>query len=234
VYDPARNYTHFSDAESGLHEWHYDGNNRVWKMTLGTLKVYEVAYTPGGLVDTTTLFDAAGAAIAKTTHSYDGLGRKVRAQTVRLSAGGVAGEVVADFGWKYDTLDLVERIEYHHLGVETVLGYNKRRELVSEDLTSNGAGAPPPWPDPTLGPPATGMLSDWSGAAKAVTSGPMAIAARHAEYAFDPAGNRIRQKIGTTEVFYKYNAASQLTDECPGSPTATPRVVHQYDPSFTV
>ncbi len=221
LYDAAKNYTGFTDAEGGRHEWLYDGNNRVFQIKYGNALVATIQYTPGGLVDSTTLHDASGAPIARTTHLYDRLGRKVRAQTVRVPT----GEVVADFGWGYDELDLVRRIEYLHLGVETLLDYNERRELVKEALSSNDGGRAAPPYENQIGAPAAGPESEPTAPAQATPHGVMAVEAREGGYHFDPAGNRDWQKIGEVETTLSYNAASQLIGEAaPGR-----SVSHEYD-----
>jgi RHS repeat-associated protein len=169
-----------------------------------------VFYTPGGLVDRTLLHDAAGASIAETTHSYDGLGRKVRQQTVHA----VSRQTTADFEWIYDSLDLVTTIKVNHLAVQAVLQYNERRELIDEAWTGNNGGQGVP-PDGTQisGSAGTHQQSDPSNEAQASPHTALGVAGITKSYTYDPAGNRKTSTIGGVLTTYSYNIASQLTDE---------------------
>jgi RHS repeat-associated protein len=221
VYDVAKNYTHFTDAEGGQHEWLYDPNNRVYQIKYGTALVATIHYTPGGMVDWTTLHDATGAEIARTTLTYDRLGLKVRSQTVRTG-----GETVADFGWVYDELDLVRKIQYLHLGVEMVLDYNERRELVGESLTSNNGGNAAPPHENAIGPAIPNPIESGPvDSGQASLTGHLPIAARTATYEFDPAGNRLWHVIAGVRTDFVYNSASQLVSEAAPGKT----VSHEYD-----
>ncbi len=141
--DVAKNYVKLTDPEGGVHEWVHDENNRVKEIRFGSLVennplVCTIDYTPGGLVDRVTLHNAAGAPIAVTTHTYDRLGRKVGQKTEKSGT----LEVLADFRWEHNPLDLVTRVTPAHLGagVQSVLGYNERNELASEVTTLPGGG----------------------------------------------------------------------------------------------
>ena len=222
VFDVAGNNTFLTDSNGALHEWVYDENNRVRQIRYGAQGVCDISYTVGGLADRTTLRNAAGAVIAETTHTYDGLGRKTRLQTLQTSN----AQVLADFEWTYNAGDLVDVLKVNHLGVQAVLTYNERRELIGEAWTGNGAGQTPP-PNPTvLGPVGAGQPSAFSNTASASPRTATGITAVTKAYVFDPAGNRLSTTINSgTPTTYTYNAASQLTSESgPGQ-----SVSHLYD-----
>jgi RHS repeat-associated protein len=206
--DAAKNYISLSDTAGGLHEWSYDENNRVHEILYNGKAVCTVAYTVGGLVDKTTLRKANGDAIAETTHSYDGLGRKIRQQTVITTH-----QTLADFEWEYNTLDLVTAIKVNHLAVRADLLYNERRELTQEAWTGNSSGqAAPSFTNPS---PVSGGVTQSvpSNEAEASLQTATSVAAITKAYTYDPAGNRKTSTVGGVQTDYTYNAASQLVSE---------------------
>lgn len=231
TYDVSRNLTRVEDREGARHEWQYDANGRVWSIDYRapgqTLRpVVRIAYTPGGLIDKTTLHDAGGDPIANTTNTYDSRGRKVRQQTVQSST----KTVVADLSWEYNDLNLITKIKYLHLGVESTLVYNARQEVKNESISSNGGGQTPPPYDNQMGGAPAGPESDPSEHASGATTTRLAVAARTATYMIDPGGNRTSQTIDDVTTAFEYNAASQLTTEIRVvSATQTDQIIHTYD-----
>jgi RHS repeat-associated protein len=230
TYDAGRNLTRVEDREGARHEWQYDANGRVWSIDYQppgqTLRpVVRITYTPGGLIDKTTLHDAAGAPIAVTTNTYDGRGRKVRQQTVQSST----QTVVADLVWEYNDLNLITKIKYQHLGVESTLLYNARQEVKSESISSNGGGQTPPPYDNQIGGAPAGPESVPSGEASGTRTARLAVAARSATYVIDPGGNRTSQTIEGVTTTFQHNQASQITIETRTSATQTDKIVHSYD-----
>src|SRR5438477_8142742 len=80
--DNAGNHVGLSDPETKLHEWPVDENNRPIQKRYNNNTVSTISYTPGGLVDQEVIQNASGSPIATSTHTYDGLGRRARTQTV--------------------------------------------------------------------------------------------------------------------------------------------------------
>ena len=222
-YDAAKNYKLMVDGQGFPHEWVYDDNNRVEQIKYKSQPVCKAFFTPGGLVDKTSLHNASGTSIAETTHRYDGLGRKVGQETVALAT----RQSTAAFEWVYDSLDLVTAIKANHLGVKADLQYNERRELTQEAWSGNNSGQNAPLPNPTvLGGASTSNQSLPSNEGQGKLQSALAITAVTKAYAYDPAGNRRRLTIGAAITDYTYNIASQLTNEI--TPTVS-TVAHGYD-----
>jgi RHS repeat-associated protein len=132
-FDIAGNYRSLVDPEGNLHEWEVDENNRVWRIKYRGVVLAERTYTPGGLLDRTTLHNAVGAEIARITETYDGLGRLVRRHAVRQPS----GTTLTDHVFGYDTLDRPTTITWAHVGLAFTLGYDRRDQLVSETTPGN-------------------------------------------------------------------------------------------------
>jgi RHS repeat-associated protein len=230
TYDKAKFLLTLQDPQRGMHEWKYDDDGRLWFSGYGAYQqpirpVSTISYTPGGLIDTTTLHDAGGTPISVTTFTYDSLGRKKRQRTVQTSS----GTATADLEWTYNNLDLVVNITFHHLGVNTTIGYNARQEVTSEVTTSNGNGlVAPPYSNQSENPPWTVESSPSSPEVPAAPGPREPVVGRTATYVVDAAGNRKSQAIGGVTTTLTYNVASQLHTEVRVS-TQTDRVVHSYD-----
>jgi RHS repeat-associated protein len=231
-YDNDRNLRGLIDKEGGSHSWVYDADGRLQTTRYGSTSstvntVNAVTYTPGGLLSTTTIYNSSGTAIALTTHSYDRRGRKVRQQTVHSTT----RAVLSDLQWEYNDVNLVTKIRFTHLGVDSTIGYNARREVTSEAISSNGNGLTPPAYTNSLGAVTPGAESTGTGPATARTSARLPIAARNATYLIDAAGNRMTQTItgsSTVTTAFVYNAASQLISETRTS-SQTDKISHVYD-----
>lgn len=50
-----------------------------------------------------------------TTFTYDGRGRKIRQHTVQSST----QTMVANLEWEFNNLNLITKIAYHHLGMDS-------------------------------------------------------------------------------------------------------------------
>lgn len=230
AYDLSKKLTALIDKEGGQHAWAYDANGRLQSTSFApsgqaSQLVASVRYTPGGLLDATAFYDASGNPIAVSTVTYDGRGRRIRQQTVQSAN----QAVVADLQWAYDDRSLVTAITFNHLGVVTTLGYNARQEVISESTTSNNGGSTPPPYTNAIGSPAPGAESAPAGPVTATPSGRLAIAARNATYAIDPAGNRTSQTIDGVTTTFTYNVASQLLNELRVS-SQSDSLSHAYDP----
>lgn len=230
AYDAARQPTSVTDPQGAQQTWAYDSNSRLQSTGFAppgqpVQPATTATYTPGGLPDTTTFYDASGNPIAVTTFTYDGRGRRIRQQTVQSAT----QTVVTDLQWQFNDLDLITQVTFAHLGVVTTMGYNARREVISESNTSNGGGtAPPPYTN-SIGSPGTGPESTPAGPVAATASVRLAVSARSAVYVLDPGGNRTSQMIDGVPTTLGYSAASQLLSEVRVS-TQTDTITHAYDP----
>ena len=231
-YDVDRNLTGLTDKEGGSHSWLYDADGRLQSTRYGatatTIKtVNSLTYTPGGLLSTTTICNTSGTPIAVTTHTYDRRGRKTRQCTVHSTT----HAVLSDLQWEYNDVNLVTKIRFTHLGVDSTIGYNARREVTSESISSNGNGLTAPPFTNNLLTITVGAESAGTGPASAKTSARLPIAARTATYLIDAAGNRTSQTItgsSTVTTTFTYNAASQLVSESRAT-GQTDKITHVYD-----
>jgi RHS repeat-associated protein len=219
--DPAGNFVDFVDAEGKSHGTPVDANNRPLRVAYQGAGVCELKYTPGGLLDTTTLKTSTGGTAAVSESVYDGLGRQVQSKTVQ---GGTL-KVLSDLRWTYNDANLVTSYSMAHLGVTFTYAYNARNELTGESTTGNAGGSPPGYVNQLGGPP-TGLESLPSVSANAQPGGIIAVPAWNAVYVLDPAGNRKSQTVNGVTTTFTLNGLSQVTNQ---SSTDGRTVAHVYD-----
>jgi YD repeat-containing protein len=219
--DAAGNVTALTNPEGVAHTWPVDENNRPKEKRVGANASALMTYTPGGLPDQTFLSSPTGAAVATTTFSYDGIGRKIRAFTTKAGT----NEVVADYRWEYNDADEVVKTDYAHLGA----GFDRTRDgqgRVRVEVTpGNGGGLTPPPYSNVLGGDPTGTAGPPSEESRAVPKTVLPVPARTIVVQYDAAGNRSDETLNGVTTAFTYNDAGQLIKEISTGKT----VDHEYD-----
>lgn len=221
TFDHAGNQTAFTDGEGVSHEWPVDENNRPTKVRYANQTSREILYTTGGLVDQEILKDAAGSAIATTVHSYDRLGRRTNSETIQNGT----GEVLTDYGWDYDSRNLISAVHLRHLGASVSFGLDARGRPATEATAGNNGGQTAPAFENEYGDAPTGTESTDKPETSNSPRNVIPVPARSASYTFSAGGNRQSAVIDGVPTSYTYNAANQLVSETSSVKTVT----HEYD-----
>jgi RHS repeat-associated protein len=219
--DVGGNVTGLLDGENQLHEWPVDENNRQVEKRLSGQGVSELTYTPGGLVDTETLKNSAGVGIARTTHSYEGLGRRVRSATVNLAT----GETVWEQGYSHNVAGEVTKVALGHLATTFELSNDGLGRVQGQVTAGNSGGTLVPPFDNVLVGRSLGNESRASDEARGRPRAALAVAVRRVVIAYDPSGNWASQTVDGVVTTYEHNGLNQLVKE--SSPERTVR--RQYD-----
>lgn len=224
LYDGLGNATGLVDGEGKTHLWVLDENSRPIQYFYGGVLAASVTYTPGGLTDTLTKYNASGNPASKTVYLYDGLGQLIEAETNSL----VNGSVISHTYWTYSVGHRLKTVTYNHLNVVDTLTYDARGQVQSATITGNGSGQTPPpitWNLGSQNTSFTGLEGSATPDTIALSNSVLAVPNRTASYTWDGGGNRLTQTVNGALTSYSYNSANQLTTETWSSKT----VSHQYD-----